>query len=205
MDYTYRTKNNLTLDQVSCKDIMNEVCLRKLNGLMIHSDVSDIFNLLNLHGYKRKHEYRRFVEEKEFMEIKKWIIERHGVIPHQHLENRIEVDPKNVKTLGHREKITKDTKQQIILGIFEELIKWEEGTLIFLNEAYKALEHHGKIADSELICELIEHTDIELKKLKREKIELMDLTFNLEYIFLKQKKIHDKYKEKMKKLNMCTT
>ncbi|MEG3013136.1 MAG: hypothetical protein RR795_01590 [Cetobacterium sp.] len=197
-------KKGNCLDEMQPAEIMNEICDRKLDGLMVHSDCADIFNLLNLHGFKRKHEYRHFEEEKEFVSIKKWIIERYGVIPSLHNGERFEINPKNVKQDGRRGKISKDNKILVIKSVFEELIKWEEETLEFLSECYKILSHHYHIADAKRVCELIEATDIEIKKLKREYHELKDVDFDLIFIYQMQKRIHDHHKEKMHEMSMCT-
>lgn len=204
MEYSLRTAEGKTMKELECKEILEQVAKRKLNILMIFSEISDIFNLLNLHGYKRKYEYKKLKEEKEFLHLKKWIIEKHGAIPNLGFQLRKEINPFKVATVGRREKILKETKQKIIAEIFTELSGFLEETLRLYEEAFAALSEKGCISDSIKISEFIEKIEKHIKKTKREWIRLNDVGYSLEFIYEFQKSMHDKYKEKMSEIDMCT-
>lgn len=204
MDYSLRTAEGKTMKELECKEIMEQICKRKLNSLMIYSEISDLFNLLNLHGYKRKYEYKNWEEEKEYLHLKKWIIEKYGVIPTVHIQLRKEINPLNAKNVGHREKISKENKQKIIQEIFTELDKYFIETLKLHEEAFYTLCERGHVSDAEIVKKFIKKLEKEIKKNKREWIKLNDINYSLDFIYEFQKEKHDKYKKKMEEISMCT-
>ncbi|MGL4652657.1 hypothetical protein [Cetobacterium sp.] len=204
MNYTLRTAEGKTMQELECREILEQVAKRKLNSLMIYLELSDIFNLLNLHGYKRSFEYKNIKEEKEYLHLKKWVIEKHGIILSPHLQLRKEINPVNVKTVGHREKITRESKQKIISEIFTEINKYLTETLRIHEEAYMALFEKGYISDSMIVQKFINKLEKAIKKNKREWIKLSDVNYSLDFIYEFQKEKHDRYKEKMKYIGMCT-
>lgn len=204
MNYTLRTTEGKTMQELERVEILEQVMKRKLNSLMIYLELSDIFNLLNLHGYKRSFEYKNLKEEKEYLHLKKWIIEKYGIIPVSNNQPRKEINPMNVKAAGHREKMSNENKRKIIAEVFSELDKYLVETLKLHEEAYMALFERGYISDTVIINKFIKHLEKAIKKNKREWIKLSDVNYSLDFIYEFQKEKHDKYKEKMEKINLCS-
>lgn len=76
-----------------------------------------------------------------------------------------------------------------------EWIKWETTTLAKLQQAHLDLYDDGEVASAELINDLINDVQKELKCAKRMYLDLIAVDFDLAYILDKQKGIHDKYKK----------
>lgn len=204
MDYNLKTAEGKTMKELECMEILEQVAKRKLNVLMVFSEISDIFNLLNLRGYKRKYEYKKLKEEKEYLHIKKWVIEKYGAIPNVSFQIKKEINPFKVATVGRRDKILKETKQKIIAEIFKELVSFLEETLKLYEEAFSALSEKGCISDSITIGKFIKRIEDHIKKTKREIVKLNDVDYSLEFIYEFQKSMHDRYKDKMREIDMCT-
>lgn len=201
-NYMLKTSDGKTMRELEPKQILEQVAKRKLNVFMVYSELSDIFHMLNLQGYKRLYEYKRFEEEKSFLKIKKWCIDKYGVIPVFTLEPRKQINPYNVKNIGQMTKITAETKKKIIQEIFQELDVYLAETLKLLEEASTALLEKSCIADFRILeknCKYLEKT---IKKLKREWIKLNDVGYSLEFILETQEELHKKYKEKIKEIEL---
>lgn len=175
-------------------EILGKLADRQVGGLMIHEQMADLFDLLNLHGYKRWHEFR-FIEEGINMRLTK----RFCISMTESLAVTSDVsDPRGLPSTflnKKRQEIT--NKLEIVIGAFEKIKSWEEETLILLNSLYISSQQikAGEIA--QFIMTNIKHVADELKYINRELQTLRDVS-NLDIIIDKQDKIHENYRNKIK-------
>ncbi|MGL5191322.1 MAG: hypothetical protein ACRC7S_16905 [Cetobacterium sp.] len=186
-------------ENMSCQEILEHIARRKLKGVMAHADMADIFNLMNLHGFKRKHEYQSLKENAELMSLKRYITERYKVIPDLKGAS-IDINPMDVKKVGTRDNITRENKSKITYELFKNLVDWENETLDMLQKAYVLLLNREHIADSIKISKLIKDTDKELKYYRRDWIKLNDINWDLTLITISQHDLHEEYREKTEKI-----
>lgn len=184
---------------MSCKDIMTHLAKRKLKGVMAHADMSDIFNLMNLHGFKRKHEFQSLKENAELISLKRWITERYKVIPNLK-DSGIDINPMGIKGKGTRDNISRENKMKVTKELFKTLVDWETETLEMLEKAYSVLVEKESIADSMKVAKLIRDTDKELKYYQRDWLKYEDMGWDLTLITYDQNLLHDHYKEKTEKI-----
>lgn len=184
---------------MSCKEIMIEIAKRKLKGVMAHADMADIFNLMNLHGFKRKHEFQSLKENAELISLKRWITERYKIIPN--LKNSsIDINPLGIKDKGTRDNISRENKMKVTKELFKTLVDWETETLEMLEKAYSILVEKESIADSIKVSKLISDTDKELKYYSRDWVKYEDIGWDLTLITYDQNNLHEIYKEKTEKI-----
>lgn len=175
-------------------EILGKLADRQVGGLMIHEGMSDLFDLLNLHGYKRWNEYRFLTEGVNMRLTKRFCIS----ITDKLADTNDITDPKGLPKsfLGKsRKDIT--NKLDIVRGAFEKLSDWEAGTLKLLNDLYVSSQQVKAGEVAQFIMGNIKHVSQELKYINRELQTLRDVS-NLDVIIDKQNYMHDEYKNKIK-------
>lgn len=175
------------------REILGKLADRQVEGLMIHEQMSDLFDLLNLHGYKRWNEYR-FIEEAVNMKLtKRFCISTTNKLA---LTSNI-IDPKGLpQTFFDKSRSDIDNKLAIVRGAFEKLSSWESETLKILNELYIMAQQRKAGEVAQFIMESIKHVSEELKYINRELQTLKDVT-SIDIIIDKQSSLHDCYKDKL--------
>ena len=84
-------------------------------------------------------------------------------------------------------------------GLSKTLLRaWEKETKSLYQMAYRELMALKEEAAAIFIQHYIEAVDCELKWAERKAIELETVDYNLAFIIGEQKRLHDKYKRKMK-------
>lgn len=177
-------------------EILGKLADRQVGGMMIHEQMADLFDLLNLHGYKRWHEYR-FVEESINMRLTK----RFCVATTDKIALTSDItDPKGLPSIFIN-KLRKDItgKLDIVKGAFEKIATWEKDTLKLLNDLYISSQQIKASEVAQFIMQSIKHVAEELKYINRELQTLRDVS-NLDIIIDKQDKMHDEYKDKLKSI-----
>lgn len=177
-------------------EILGKLADRQVGGMMIHEQMADLFDLLNLHGYKRWHEYR-FLEESINMRLTK----RFCVAVADKIALTSDItDPKGLPSIFIN-KLRKDVsdKLDIVKGAFEKIATWEKDTLKLLNDLYISSQQIKAGEVAQFIMQSIKHVAEELKYINRELQTLRDVS-NLDIIIEKQDKTHDEYKDKIKSI-----
>lgn len=178
-------------------EIFADLKADKIKGIMYHEQFRNAFNLLNLGGFKRWQEFRLGKETKELIDINRFFIEEYGMLID---ENPIS-DPKAVPKSWYgvsRMRIDNSTIQKAVRDIFDSWCEWEEEVQSNLEKYFKELTEINEISAANFINELICGNDEELKYIKRVKMKLKNVDYDLVYITLVQDKMHDYYKDKMK-------
>ena len=86
---SYKSK----MEVETAEDIFSEINARQIAALMFHRQMSDYFDFLSLHGYKRMHEYQYFAESKANREISRYYINHHGRLLDDKFEGEVKVIP----------------------------------------------------------------------------------------------------------------
>ena len=180
------------------KDIFSELSAHMIKGLMIHTQLSDYYDFLNLHGYKRCHEYHAILEMKDYECLKRYYIEHYNkLIEEKPIENP-DIIPSGWYPYS-RQEVDIATKRSAVKTGIERWVAWEKETKDLYQRMYRELMSIGEVASAEKLSKFVCGVDKELKWAQRKHIELADADYDMGFIMGEQDYLHDYYKKKMGK------
>lgn len=192
-------KSNMDVSTV--EEIFAQIKNRQIAALMFHGQMADYFDFLSLHGYKRLHEYQYFAESAEFRHISRYYINHHGKLLPEGFEGEINPIPAAWLT-ANRMNVGKSTKQKAAEEGFNMYREWESGTKAAYERYAVKLRELGNEADALFVDCLVKDVDHELKRLDRIILDLISAGYDMVYIVESQKAIHDKYKKKLREVDL---
>lgn len=172
-----------------------------VSGLMLHSQMADYFDFLNLHGLKRWHEYQYFSECAEMRGLHRYAINHcNKLICDYSIENP-KVIPSNMENYT-RFDVDGSTRKNAVRNCFEKWFYWESEKKSALEKYFRTLTEKSKIAEANKINDLICKTDEELKRIARKMIEYKSVDYEMEYILYQQHEMHEHFAEKTKNIGI---
>lgn len=173
-----------------------------VEGIMFHNDMSDYFNFIGLHGFKRIHEYQFYEENKNRRLLCRNVLDMHNkLIPHN-------------EELKTKENIPKEwysyTRMDIDDNILPKLVKsgwktykeWEEETKQLYQDIACLFYEKGMPIDSDIVLCYAKDAQEELKEIYRMCEKLNMIGYDVVGISDMQEQIHDCYKNKLKQLKL---
>lgn len=181
-------------ENVTCTEIFQEIGKRQVLALMFHDSMCDLYNFLNLSGFKRWHEHQYLEESKEFLNTKHYFMSAHNRL----LDITNTGQPDLVIPEGwykySRFDVTTQTIKQYVESSFDSYRAWEEETKHLYEELSKALFDMGYVADSEMVNQLVKDVSEELKEVYSTLLRLKAANFDIVYTLDIQHEFHKKYK-----------
>lgn len=181
---------------MTVEEIFRQLSSHMTKGVMIHEQMADYYDFLNLHGYKRCHEYRSKCEMRHLRKLHRYFI--------NHYNRLIEEDPiQNPDVIPSswyrytRQEVDTNTKRNAVKTGIEKWVSWETETKALYEKMFKELMEIGEVSTANRMCCYIKGVDHELKVAQRTHIDLVTVDYDIGYIMGKQDSMHDKYKEKM--------
>ena len=98
--------------------------------------------------------------------------------------------------------VGKSTKQKAVEDGFNMYREWESGTKAAYERYAARLRELGNEADALFVDCLVKDVDQELRCLDRIILDLISAGYDMVYIVESQKAIHDKYKKKLKEVDL---
>ena len=182
---------------MSVEEIFKQISAHMIKGVMIHEQLSDYYDFLNLHGYKRCHEYHARCEMRSMRHLHRYFINHFGrLIEEEQIENP-DVIPASWYRYK-RDEVDVNTKRNAVKSGIEKWLAWETETKDLYQRMYKELMEIGEVAAAKKIGCLVCAVDKELKWAQRKHINLVSADYGIGYILGEQDHLHDWYKEKMK-------
>lgn len=182
---------------MTAEEVFKTMSSHMIKGIMIHEQMSDYYDFLNLHGYKRCHEYHMHCEMKNMRKLHRYFI--------NHFNRLIEEDqianPDSIPSSWYRytrQEVDVNTKRSAVKTGIEKWVAWEQETKDLYQKMYKELCEIGEVAAAKKICKFIRDVDCELKWAQRKHLNLVTVDYDIGYILGEQDHLHDWYKEKMK-------
>lgn len=188
-------------EAASAEEIYSEIKKRQIAALMYHDQMANYFDFLSLHGYKRLHEYQYFTESAEYRKICRYFINHHEKLLADGFDGEIKAIPAAWLT-ANRMSVGKSTKQKAVEDGFNQYREWESGTKAVYSHYAARLREIGHEADAIIVGRLVEDVDHELKCLDRIILDLISSGYDMVYIVESQKALHDKYKKKLKEVDL---
>ena len=186
---------------MTIEEIFKKLDVHIITGIMIHEQLADYFDFLNLHGYKRLHEYAYFRESASLRGLHRYYINHYErLIPESEISSVYEIPMSWVKFT--RSDVGANEKKRFIREAFDKWVDWEKETKNLYQESYCELCELGEVAAACKIRELVSAVDMELKRAMRMLINLKSIDFDLSTIYLCQDELHDHYKSESEKIGI---
>ena len=186
---------------MTVEEVFVSIVNHQIKGVMFHAQMADYFDFLSLKGYKRMHECHYYEESCEFRSTCRYYINHYGkLLPSQNIPDP-EVIPSNWLKYS-RSEVDISTKRNAIKKAFQQWVEWEKETKKVYQEAWTNLIQEGEVAAALFVKEMICDVDCELKCAERMELDLKSVDYSMEYILPEQDCLHEKYKKKMKHLEI---
>ena len=180
-------------------EIFGKISAHMIKGMMVHEQMADYYDFLNLRGYKRCHEYHYFKESAAFRKLSRYYINHFNkLVPEMPVD-----DPKVIPSSWRqykRQDVDANTKKNAVKDGIDMWVSWEKSTKEMYEEMYKQLIDQDEIAAADHIGHLIADVDRELKNAERKHLDLKSSDYSMSVIISEQDFIHDKCKKRMKKI-----
>ena len=181
---------------MTVEEIFKELSAHMIKGVMIHTQLKDYYDFLNLHGYKRCHEYHGRLEMKNLNRLHKYYINHYNkLIPEMPIENPAVIP--NDWYAHTRQDVDVNTKRNAVKNATEMWVKWETDTKDLFQRMYQELMTLGEVATANKMACYVCDVDRELKWATRKHLELKTADYNIDFIMGEQDRLHDWYKAKM--------
>lgn len=183
---------------MTVEEIYKKVSAHIIKGVMVHEQLSNYYDFLNLHGYKRCHEYHAKCEMRSLRKLHRYFINHFNRL----IEDEQIADPNVIPASWYRytrQEVDVNTKRSAVKTGIERWVDWEQETKELYQQMYKELMEIGEVAAANKMSCLVHDVDCELKWAQRKHIELMTADYNMAYILGEQNRLHDHYKKKYDK------
>lgn len=185
------------MDVSTPEEIFSEINNRFIGAIMMHGQFADYFDFLGLRGYKRLHEYQHLAESIERRKVCRYYINHHNALIKEDFSGEVNVIPDAWYT-AKRLSVGKSTKQKAVEDGFLEYHNWESETKSVYEKYARKLRETGSVADAIFIEKLVEDVSAELKTVEQMISDLISTGYDMVYITENQSEIHEKYKKKLK-------
>lgn len=181
---------------MTIEDIFNKLSSHMIKGVMIHEQMADYYDFLNLHGYKKCHEYHSKCEMKNLRRLHKYFINHYNMLISESAIENPNVIPMSWYRYT-RQDVDVNTKRSAVKDGIEKWVSWEEETKDLYEKMYTEAMNLGEVASAKKIACFVHDVDKELKWAQRKHINLLTADYSMSYILGEQNWLYDKYKEKM--------
>ena len=155
-----------------------------LKGLMLHAQWADMFQFLNMKGFSRQQE-RRFEDESRAMRrMHDFAITHCNKLIN---DTGLKVDEIPANWFEHtRFEVDNNTRKNYTKQIFKKWHDWETETKQMYETTLKTLADNGKIADWNMVNELLRDVDYELQQLTQQILDYESMDWDMEYLLYVQ-------------------
>nr|DAG73543.1 MAG TPA: hypothetical protein [Caudoviricetes sp.] len=185
------------MDVSTPEEIFSEINNRFIGAIMMHGQFADYFDFLGLRGYKRLHEYQHLAESMERRKVCRYYINHHNALIKEDFSGEVNIIPDAWYT-AKRLSVGKSTKQKAVEDGFIEYHNWESETKSIYEKYSQKLREAGAVADAVFVEKLVEDVSAELQTVERMISDLISTGYDMVYITEIQSEIHEKYKKKLK-------
>lgn len=175
--------------------IFNEIVVREIEGVMMHTDLADIFDFMALRGFKREHEYRALEEFCTMRGVSRYAINHINQMPNGQGAKQKDIIPSNWYA-ATRFQVSESDRKSKTREVYLKWHDWEKETKSLYEKKYKELIDLGAVASANKVRELICDVDKELKCIQRSVLEYSAVGWDMSYIMYHQDEIHDYYEQK---------
>ena len=188
----------MAIDNMNVAEVFEGLLTQQRKAVNFHEQLCVMYNFLSLHGFKRWHEYQAVSESETMRKINKHYIKHHDrLIKLVPVEDAKEIPPDWYN--AERNEVTTAIITQYTKRELQAHIQWETESLHNLESYAHRLFDLGEIDDYKFVLGMICDVSKELEKVKRVYYKISTTGFDVVFIQEMQDKIHDKYKEMLRK------
>ena len=183
-------------------EIFSQIGAHMIEGLMIHSQLSDYFGFLGFEGYQECHKYHYFEENCNYKKLSKYYLKHYNKL-------LIEKPFKNPNIIPSdwwqftREQVNNDIRKRGVQIGIEKWISWEKQTKELYEKYYNELIQEDNVAGAQELSHYIVDVDYELAEAEQENIKLKAMDYSVLDIMLEQENKKEKYINKIKEIALC--
>ena len=180
-------------------EIFGNINAHMIEGLMVHSQMSDYYNFLGLEGYNKCHEYHFYKESKSFRELNDYYFKHFNKFIVEMPNSNPNVIPADWYKYT-RQQVDTATRKNGIANAMTKWVTWEKDTKAMYERMYQELIVMNEISAAMFIKKLIKEVNEEHAVACQKHLELKAMDFNVSDIILEQKELKDKYCKKICKM-----
>ena len=182
-------------------DIFSQLNAHMIEGLMVHSKMSDYYNFIGLKGSAYCHKYHFFVENSNHRKLSEYYTEHYNKIIYELPFQNPEIIPENWYQYT-RQNVDIATRQSAMEMGLEKWVNWEKNTKQLYENLYRELINLNEFAAADELMKYIKDVDDELATAEQELIEKKAINFNISDIIVEQHEKYKKYKHKLKEIQL---
>lgn len=182
-------------------EVFSALSEHMIEGLMVHSQMSDYFGFIGLEGYQIYHKYHYFEENSNYRKISEYYLSHYNKIIKETPFHNPSVVPENWYQYT-RHDVNATTRKNAVQAAMEKWVNWEKDTKKLYERLYQELINLNEIASAKEICKYIIDVDYELAEACQKHIELAAIDYNMSDIVQEQQEYKKKYKKKLKEIEL---
>ena len=174
---------------MTIEEIFSSIANHMRVGLLFHNELINIYNFLNLDGYRKEQQQQYFQESHNYLNLKAFYLNQYGKMI---VENETFERPKLIPDNWYRyqkKDVDTSTKRSAIRDLFQEWIKWEEKTKKLLNDCYLQLIELREVFSALKVKELLQDVCKELNRARKQQIDLETIGYDIVHIIDIQNKM----------------
>ena len=179
---------------MTVQEIFKNLINHMIKGIMLHQDLANYYDFLNLCGYKECHEYHYFEQSRGYREMYHYYVEHFNKLIQKERVEREQVIPSSWYKHTTSDVDGSSKKQYVQTGM-ELWLNWEKGTKVLLEDAYKELIDIGQIAAAIFLEEYICDVNKEISCVNKEISKLKSVNYDMVFIMDQQKEMYDEYEQ----------
>lgn len=187
---------------MTIEEIFSFISARMIEGLMVHSQISDYFCFLGLEGYALCHKYHYFEENSNYRKINHYYLTHYNqLIPDRPFSNPniIPADWYKYK----RQDVDMSVRKASIKAGFEKWVKWEKESKKSYELYYQELLKLNEVAAASELQKYIIDVDNELADAENKLLTLSSIDFDITTIIEEQDKVYKKFTKQLKEIELC--
>ncbi len=186
------------------EEICKLIAQRLLQGCMNHQQFTNYYDFLGLEGYKLCHEYHFFEQLHSYRQFISYYIKFYDKLTHSFpseslTSSSFSIVPENWYNYTRMD-VQVATRRNAVKSGLEKYVRWEEQTLNFFQDMYLQTTQQGFIDIALHIKQFILSVEDQIKKAKKELLEIKSTDYDLPTIVAKQESLIKKYQKKMKQV-----
>lgn len=185
------------MDVSTPEEIFSEINNRFIGAIMMHGQFA-----ITLTSWAKRIQTicmstMHLAESIERRKVCRYYINHHNALIKEDFSGEVNVIPDAWYT-AKRLSVGKSTKQKAVEDGFLEYHNWESETKSVYEKYARKLRETGSVADAIFIEKLVEDVSAELKTVEQMISDLISTGYDMVYITENQSEIHEKYKKKLK-------
>ena len=180
-------------------EIFSSLSEHMIEGLMIHSQISDYFAFIGLDGYQEWHKYHYFEENSNYKKLGDYYLHHYNKIITERSFKNPSIIPENWYQYT-RQDVNNQIRNSAVQMVIERWVGWEKSTKKLYETLYKELITLNEIAAAEELSKYIIDVDYELAEACQKHIELVANDYNISDIITEQKNYKKHYKKKIREI-----